>query len=171
MPTDRSPSRHLLAVDEHLAAARAAAADRLRLHQQVKKYAGADRPLTTGQRAADAVAAVMGSWRFLIGQSIFLAVWLILNGVAWVAHWDPYPFILLNLMLSFQAAYAAPVLLMSSNRQAAVDRGQASSDYLVNQRAEAEVEELVNLMRAQLAQGKEILDRLGPIAAAPVTGG
>ena len=120
---------------------------------------GLDAP-TAGQRAADAVSAVMGSWRFLISQSVVLGAWVLLNAAAWARHWDPYPFILLNLMLSFQAAYAAPILLMSANRQAAVDRGQARNDYLVNQRAEAEVEELANLIRAQLAQGKEILDRL-----------
>jgi uncharacterized membrane protein len=164
--TVQTPSDPLLAVGRHLAAARAAAADRRRLHQQMsQQVADGDQPATTGQRAADAVARVMGSWRFLIAQSVFLVGWLLLNVAAWVAHWDPYPFILLNLMLSFQAAYAAPILLMSANRQAAVDRGQAHHDYLVNQRAEAEVEELLHLMRAQLAQGKEVLDRLATSGA------
>jgi uncharacterized membrane protein len=161
-PTDAT-SQHLRAAEQHLEAARAAAARRRDLRQQQVTAAEAGRA-TRGQRAADAVAATMGSWRFLIAQSVILGGWVLLNAVAWGKHWDPYPFILLNLMLSFQAAYAAPVLLMSANRQAAVDRAQAHNDYLVNQRAEAEVEELANLLHAQLAQGKEILNRL---AAAP----
>jgi uncharacterized membrane protein len=149
-------SQHLIAAEQHIAVATAAAARRRELHRQQP----APGTPTRGQRAADAVAAVMGSWNFLIAQSVILSGWVIINITAWVRHWDPYPFILLNLMLSFQAAYAAPILLMSANRQAAVDRAQAQHDYLVNQRAETEVEELANLMRAQLAQGKEILDRL-----------
>jgi uncharacterized membrane protein len=89
-----------------------------------------------------------------------LAGWVTLNVLALVRHWDPYPFILLNLALSFQAAYSAPVLLMSSNRQGAVDREAAERDRLVNRRAEAEVGQLVSLMNAQLAQGAEILELL-----------
>ncbi|GAA0526844.1 hypothetical protein GCM10010172_04250 [Paractinoplanes ferrugineus] len=149
-------------VEQHLAAARDAAARRRLLAARIEPRAS-----TRGERAADAVANVLGSWRFLIIQSVVLGGWLVLNVVAVVRHWDPYPFILLNLMLSFQAAYAAPVLLMSANRQAAVDRSQTHNDYLVNQRAEAEVEELTSLMHAQLAGTKEILDRLdrpGPAA-------
>lgn len=72
--------------------------------------------LSRGQRIADAVARTMGSWRFIIVQSTLLAVWVTLNVTAWRAHWDPYPFILLNLALSFQAAYAAPFIMMSQNR-------------------------------------------------------
>jgi len=111
-------------------------------------------------RFAEGIARFLGTGRFLAVQTILVVVWITLNVFAVRLRWDPYPFILLNLMLSFQAAYAAPVLLMSANRQAAVDRVQAHNDYLVNQRAEAEVEELANLLRAQLAQGKEILNRL-----------
>jgi uncharacterized membrane protein len=159
MESTDAASEHLRAAAQHLEAARAAADRRRGLRQEQAAAAEAGQP-TRGQRAADAVAAIMGSWRFLIGQSLVLGGWVLLNALAWGRHWDPYPFILLNLMLSFQAAYAAPVLLMSANRQAAVDRAQAHNDYLVNQRAEAEVEELVNLLHAQLAQGKEILNRL-----------
>jgi len=72
--------------------------------------------LTVGQRIADTVAANMGSWRFIIVQSIILIIWIILNVTAYVYQWDPYPFILLNLALSFQAAYAAPFIMMSQNR-------------------------------------------------------
>ena len=106
--------------------------------------------LSLGDRIADAVAATVGSWRFIIIQSITLIAWMILNVVAWVQHWDPYPFILLNLVLSFQAAYAAPFIMMSQNRQSAIDRADAKSDYDVNLKAELEIELLhqkVDLMR------------------------
>lgn len=97
-------------------------------------------PLTTGQRIADGVAATMGSWPFIIVQTAILALWILLNIVAWIRHWDPYPFILLNLALSFQAAYAAPFIMMSQNRQADVDRLKAEEDYKVNIKAELEIE-------------------------------
>jgi uncharacterized membrane protein len=70
------------------------------------------------QRLADRFAQIIGSWRFIIIQSAMLAVWITLNITAYVYRWDPYPFILLNLATSFQAAYAAPILMMSQNRQA-----------------------------------------------------
>ncbi len=76
-----------------------------------------DSQLTIGQRIADAVAATMGSWTFIIAQSVALMFWIALNVTAYVQQWDPYPFILLNLALSFQAAYAAPFIMMSQNRQ------------------------------------------------------
>jgi uncharacterized membrane protein len=96
--------------------------------------------LTFGQRIADRVAASMGSWPFIIIQSFILAVWIVLNVTAWVAKWDPYPFILLNLALSFQAAYAAPFIMMSQNRQQDIDREAAKGDYEVNIKAELEIE-------------------------------
>jgi CRP/FNR family cyclic AMP-dependent transcriptional regulator len=95
--------------------------------------------LTLGQRIADTVADTMGSWRFIIIQSSLLACWITLNVTAWLNHWDPYPFILLNLMLSFQAAYAAPFIMMSQNRQASKDRIAAEIDHQVNAKAELEV--------------------------------
>lgn len=96
--------------------------------------------LTAGQKIADTVAATMGSWRFIIIQSIILLVWIILNITAYVKQWDPYPFILLNLALSFQAAYAAPFIMMSQNRQQDIDRKQAENDYQINIKAELEIE-------------------------------
>ena len=78
----------------------------------------ADDQLTIGQKIADKVASTVGSWPFIITQSCILAAWLVLNSIAFINHWDPYPFILLNLALSFQAAYAAPFVMMSQNRQA-----------------------------------------------------
>jgi len=95
--------------------------------------------LTLGQRIADTVADTMGSWRFIIIQSSLLACWITFNVTAWINHWDPYPFILLNLMLSFQAAYAAPFIMMSQNRQASKDRIAAEIDHQVNAKAELEV--------------------------------
>lgn len=95
-----------------------------------------------GERLADHVAAVGGSWAFLIGFALVLAGWMFLNG--WVLAggpdaFDPYPFIFLNLMLSTLAAIQAPVIMMSQNRQAAKDRAAAAHDYEVNLRAELEI--------------------------------
>ena len=98
--------------------------------------------MTMGDRVADRFAATMGSWRFIILQSCVLLVWVALNVTAYIEHWDPYPFILLNLALSFQAAYAAPIIMMSQNRQEAKDRLRAEHDYEVNVKAELEIENL-----------------------------
>lgn len=95
--------------------------------------------LTIGERIADGVAALIGSWRFIIVQSLILIAWITLNIIGALSHWDPYPFILLNLALSFQAAYSAPIIMMSQNRQAAKDRLHADEDYRVNVRAEHEI--------------------------------
>jgi uncharacterized membrane protein len=104
---------------------------------------GAEKPehaLTLGQRIADKVAATMGSWNFIIAQSVLLSVWIVLNVTAFVEKWDPYPFILLNLALSFQAAYAAPFIMMAQNRQQDIDRKEAENDHQVNIKAELEIE-------------------------------
>ncbi len=100
--------------------------------------------MTFGQRVADKVADTIGSWPFIIIQTVILTVWIILNVTAWINRWDPYPFILLNLMLSFQAAYSGPVIMMSQNRQSAKDRLAAEIDHEVNAKAELEIN---NLMR------------------------
>ena len=108
---------------------------------QRKSRAGAQGvQLTTGQKIADAVAATMGSWTFIIIQSVILMIWIALNVTAYVQQWDPYPFILLNLALSFQAAYAAPFIMMSQNRQQDIDRKSAEDDYQINIKAELEIE-------------------------------
>jgi uncharacterized membrane protein len=91
-----------------------------------------DEQLTLGDRIADWFAGVVGSWRFIIIQSMILAAWIFLNVVGWVQHWDPYPFILLNLALSFQAAYTAPIIMMSQNRESMKDRIRTEEDFLVN---------------------------------------
>jgi uncharacterized membrane protein len=97
---------------------------------------------TFGQRIADDVAATMGSWSFIIVQSVILTFWIAANVIGWIDHWDPYPFILLNLALSFQAAYAAPFIMISQNRQAERDRRQAEEDYRTNFEAEQRIEDL-----------------------------
>jgi uncharacterized membrane protein len=111
-------------------------------------------PPTTGGRVADWIAAVVGSWPFVIAQSVLLTAWILVNIFAWVQAWDPYPFILLNLMLSFQAAYTAPVILMSQNRQAMLDRLDQANDYDVNLKAELEIELLHH--KIDLLRSKEI---------------
>ena len=98
--------------------------------------------LSVGDRIADKVALVMGSWTFIIWQSVIVLVWMALNIVALVFHWDPYPFILLNLLFSTQAAYAAPIIMMSQNRHAERDRYQANADYETNVKAKQEIEAL-----------------------------
>ncbi len=124
-----------------------------------------DDRMTTGQRAADLVAAVMGSWKFIILQSAILAGWVVLNVTAWMRHWDPYPFILLNLALSLQAAYAAPVIMMSQNRQADRDRLEAHNDYEVNKKAENEIRAVLEHLAAQDRALTEIHTELARLRA------
>jgi uncharacterized membrane protein len=92
--------------------------------QKVSRRARIHTPHTSGERAADAVASAMGSWRFIILQSVVVAGWIAFNIIAILRHFDPYPFILLNLLFSTQAAYAAPIIMMSQNRQAQKDRAR-----------------------------------------------
>jgi uncharacterized membrane protein len=94
---------------------------------------------TPGQRLADALASRLGSWPFIVIQSLVLIAWIAVNTIAWRQRWDPYPFILLNLVLSFQAAFSAPIIMMSQNRQTEKDRLHAEADYAVNLRAELDV--------------------------------
>ena len=130
-------------------------------------------PLTLGQRIADRFANVMGSWSFIIIQSVILALWVTVNVFAYVWRWDPYPFILLNLALSFQAAYAAPIIMMSQNRQAEKDRVAAENDYQINVKAEEEVkaimshleqqdEMMIDILHHLETQHKQMLERLAP---------
>jgi uncharacterized membrane protein len=95
-----------------------------------------------GQRLADKVANGMGSWTFIITQTIIVIVWMTLNVIGLVYRWDVYPFILLNLVFSTQAAYAAPIIMMSQNRQSERDRCQAMKDYQTNTDAKTEIEAL-----------------------------
>ncbi len=108
-------------------------------------------PETFAERAADGIAGIVGSWRFILIQSTLLLTWLVFNSVSG-ARVDPYPFILLNLMLSFQAAYTAPIILMSQNRISEIDRRRSIDDYEINRKAELEIETLhekIDLLREQ----------------------
>ena len=134
--------------------------------------------LSLGARVSDSVAAMVGSWPFIIIQSLILIAWMAFNVTAWVRQWDPYPFILLNLVLSFQAAYAAPIIMMSQNRQAAIDRIEAKHDYDINIKAELEIELLhqkIDLLRETEIQEltriiQTLVDKIGTKDAA-ATGG
>ena len=108
--------------------------------------------LTFGERLADYVAYGMGSWKFIIIQTLLISTWIAYNAQQQSA-WDPYPFILLNLLLSFQAAYTAPAIMMSQNRQAEIDRQRAENDFEVNVKAELEIELLhkkIDILMTQL---------------------
>lgn len=99
--------------------------------------------MTFGERLADRVAVVGGSWSFIVGFTLFLIAWAVLNTVVLAASaFDPFPFIFLNLMLSMLAALQAPIIMMSQNRQASKDRFEARLDYETNLRAEAQVNQL-----------------------------
>ena len=98
--------------------------------------------LSFGQRLADSVASGMGSWKFIIAQTAIVFIWIIVNLYVWIYRWDPYPFILLNLLFSTQAAYAAPIIMMSQNRQAQRDREHAEDDAVVNKQSKKEIEEI-----------------------------
>ena len=132
-----------------------------------------DQNWTFGERLADKIASFGGSWSFLICFAIFLAIWIIVNTVVMVSHpADPYPFILLNLILSCIAAIQAPVIMMSQNRQEAKDRLRSQNDYQINLKAELEIqhlhEKLDHLLMHQwdrLAQIQEIqLDLLSEMS-------
>ncbi|MFA4998649.1 MAG: DUF1003 domain-containing protein [Candidatus Paceibacterota bacterium] len=113
--------------------------------------------LTSGQHIADKTASAIGSWPFIIIQSILVTVWITINLIAFVKRWDPYPFVLLNLLFSVQAAYSAPIIMMSQNRQNERDRRQALEDYETNVKAKEEVEEL---KRALTKIENEKLDKI-----------
>jgi hypothetical protein len=126
-----------------------------------------DQALTFGQRLADRVAAVGGSWAFIISFGIWLAAWIILNAVILqglgLKGFDPYPFIFLNLMLSMIAAAQAPIIMMSQNRQASKDRLDAGNDYQVNLKAEIEIMALldkVEHLTARQQEQTELIERL-----------
>ena len=98
--------------------------------------------LTYGERLADTVANIMGSWQFIIYQTLIVMLWLGLNVIGFVYHFDPFPFIFLNLVLSLMSTYSAPVIMMAQNRQGARDREQATRDYETNLEAKREIEDI-----------------------------
>jgi uncharacterized membrane protein len=121
------------------------------------------KPTTVGESIADSAAGLIGSWRFIIVQTVLVAIWVVLNILAIDLKWDPYPFILLNLMFSVQAAYTGPILLLASNRQTSRDRAMASRDdeeLGVIFRLQHEQMEILSLLKDAQDKHTEILDML-----------
>lgn len=100
-----------------------------------------------GDRIADHIASWVGSWTFIITQTAIVIAWVTLNLVGWTRRWDPYPFILLNLALGIQAAYAAPILMISQNRQARLNERRNHLDLQINMLAEQETTEILRILR------------------------
>lgn len=116
---------------------------------------------TIGDKAADWVVGFMGSWKFIIIQTVFVVIWITINLLAVHLRWDPYPFILLNLLFSTQASYAAPIIMMSQNRQGDRDRVQAYADYETNLRAKEEIEQLqISMIRLESEKLDKIISLL-----------
>jgi uncharacterized membrane protein len=117
-------------------------------------------------RASESAARFLGTGRYLVGQTVFVVFWLALNTVGFVKHWDPYPFILLNLAFSTQAAYAAPLILLAQNRQDDRDRASIERDREVAARTQADTEFLarelaaVRLALADVVTTEDLDDRL-----------
>jgi uncharacterized membrane protein len=122
-----------------------------------------EREISMGQKAAEHVANMVGSWKFIIIQSTVIVLWCILNVTVWIEHWDPYPFIFLNLVFSLASAYTAPLIMMSQNRQDEIDRIEARNDYVVNQKVEQEIHVVMNHLEAQNEALKRIYEELGSI--------
>jgi uncharacterized membrane protein len=102
---------------------------------------------TRGDRVAERLAAWVGSWPFLITQAVILLAWMAVNFTAYLRHWDPYPFVLLNLALSFPSAFAAPMLMISQNRQGKLSERRNHLDLQINMLAEQETTEILRLLR------------------------
>ncbi len=130
-------------------------------HPPVRELSETDPgPSTYGEKFADWVYKNLGSWKFILIQSILVAVWIILNASAYMRPWDPYPFIFMNLIFSLQSAYTASLILMSQNRQ---DRLKAHNDYLMNLRAEEESKAVLDNFAAQNRALQEIYSQLSAI--------
>jgi uncharacterized membrane protein len=123
-------------------------------------------------RFSEAIARTLGTARFLVLQTAIVILWIAVNGIAAVLRFDPYPFILLNLAFSTQAAYAAPLILLAQNRQDTRDRAQAEHDRVVSERTQAETEYLareiaaIRLSMASLATAEELQTAIGRLTAA-----
>ena len=129
----------------------------MRSHHNWHKRHADEQPL--GNRVADALANLIGSWKFIIFQSVIFVIWIIVNTL-WLLdayQFDPYPFILFNLFMSAEAAYASPLILMSQNRQSDRDRAQAQHDYETNVAAKEEIETILREL-GRIEQQK--LDRI-----------
>ena len=118
---------------------------------------------TLGQRAADKIAKFAGSWAFIFSFTGVLILWMVINAVLAVKAFDPYPFILLNLVLSCVAAIQAPLIMMSQNRQEEKDRHRAENDYKVNLKTEIMIEDIFDKVTAILKKQSEMEKQLGNI--------
>ncbi len=175
----RQTARHLLQTElDTLSEAEREVVERFIAKRHVARdiVTQADRDRSLGERVADRVAAIGGSWSFIIGFCVVLLGWIVLNSLVLAHAFDPYPYILLNLCLSCLAAIQAPVIMMSQNRQAAVDRLHAQNDYEVNIKAELEILQvheklnqlreqdwatLVELQNRQILMLQQLLERAG----------
>lgn len=138
------------------------------MENQKNWHAKHNETLSFGGRIADAVAKGMGSWRFIIMQTIMVVLWIGLNVIGFMYHWDVYPFILLNLLFSTQAAYAAPIIMMSQNRQNERDRMHAEADYKTNKDAKREIESLaIQLKSIEVEKLDKIIEMLQEIRKTP----
>jgi len=115
---------------------------------------------TFGQKAAEKVASIVGSWKFIIVQSIFLTLWVIFNIILLSYSWDPYPFILMNLFLSLQAAYTAPMILMSQNRQSAQDRSVLYDGWKIDRKINNTVSDMEFDIDGKLKRQEEKIDKI-----------
>jgi uncharacterized membrane protein len=113
-----------------------------------------DEYLSFGDRLADSIARCIGSWTFILVQAIILILWFLLNSAAWFFHWDGYPFILCNLFMSAEAAFSAPIILMSQNRQAVKDRLTSVRDYQIDKKSEQDIRAIL----ARLDQQDQLLE-------------
>jgi uncharacterized membrane protein len=121
------------------------------------------RKITFGQKVADKFAAAVGSWTFIIIQSMILVLWITLNIMLLYNSWDPYPFILLNLFLSFQAAYTGPMVMMSQNRQSSIDRETMIKDYQLSEESARLLEQIVISLKASQQDRKNQIKLLSKI--------
>ena len=115
---------------------------------------------TLGQRAADAIAKFAGSWAFIFSFTGVLILWMVVNTLLAAKAFDPFPFILLNLVLSCVAAIQAPLIMMSQNRQEEKDRRRAENDYKVNLKTEIMIEDIYDKVNAILARQSELEKQL-----------
>ena len=138
------------------------------IHQLLSENASEtpEQPLTFGDRVADQMAQVAGSWGFIIGFAAVLILWIVCNVFLLIKPFDAYPFILLNLVLSCVAAIQAPIIMMSQNRQETKDRQRAECDYNVNVKSEIIIEDLHYKMDTLLKNQDEILKQLGDLKQA-----
>jgi len=108
-----------------------------------------EKQLTISQKVADGIANAVGSWEFIIWQTIIFGIWISLNAANWFYHWDPYPFVLMNLVLSLEASFAASIILISQSHEDKRDKIEARQHCEVNEKTEEEVRVILDHLAAQ----------------------